>query len=51
MNMIHVEGVKDDMIANNLTPFYSTHPGEVIKDELEARNISQRAFAQSYPLQ
>ena len=32
--MIHVEGVKDDMIANNLTPFYSTHPGEVIKDEL-----------------
>lgn len=37
----------NNMIANNLTPFYSTHPGEVIKDELEARNISQRAFAQS----
>ena len=23
-----------------------THPGEVVKDELEARNISQREFAQ-----
>ncbi|MBO5619619.1 MAG: HigA family addiction module antidote protein [Paludibacteraceae bacterium] len=26
-------------------PFYPVHPGEVIKDELEARNISQREFA------
>ena len=25
--------------------FYPVHPGEVIKDELEARHISQRAFA------
>lgn len=25
----------------------ATHPGEVVKDELEARNISQREFAQS----
>ncbi len=25
--------------------FYPVHPGEVIKDELEARNISQREFA------
>jgi len=24
---------------------YTTHPGEVIKDELEARNIQQRSFA------
>ena len=25
---------------------YATHPGEVIKDELEARKIPQRSFAQ-----
>lgn len=24
---------------------YATHPGEVLKDELEARNISQYSFA------
>lgn len=27
--------------------YYSTHPGEVVKDELEARGISQRKFADS----
>ncbi len=25
--------------------FYPLHPGEVLKDEMEARNISQREFA------
>ena len=25
--------------------FYPVHPGEVIKDEMESRNISQREFA------
>lgn len=25
---------------------YATHPGEVVKDELEVRNIHQRSFAQ-----
>ena len=25
--------------------FYPVHPGDVIKDEMEARNISQREFA------
>ena len=33
------------MIANNLEPHYLTHPGEVIKDELESRGISQRRLA------
>lgn len=33
------------MIANNLEPSYLTHPGEVIKDELEYRGISQRRLA------
>jgi len=27
--------------------FYATHPGEVLKDELEARGISQHKFAES----
>ena len=27
--------------------FYHTHPGEVVKDELEERGISQRKFADS----
>ena len=33
------------MITNKLVPFIATHPGEVIKDEIEARNISQQTFA------
>ena len=41
-----VEGTEDRMIANNLEPYFLTHPGEVIKDELEARGISQRRLAQ-----
>ena len=43
--MIHIPGVKDNMIANNLTPYIPTHPGEVIKDEIEYRGISQRKLA------
>ncbi len=31
--------------ANNMTPYEPTHPGEVIKDEIEYRGISQRALA------
>lgn len=34
------------MIANNLTPAFPTHPGEILKDELEARGISQRKLAE-----
>jgi addiction module HigA family antidote len=45
MYMEHLEGFNDNMIANNLEPFYLTHPGEVIKDELEFRGISQRRLA------
>lgn len=33
------------MIANNLTPFEPTHPGEIIKDEIEYRGLSQRKLA------
>ena len=43
--MTHIEGIADEMIANNLTPFIPTHPREVVKDEVEYRGISQRALA------
>lgn len=33
------------MIANNLKPAFPTHPGEVLKEEIECRGISQRALA------
>lgn len=36
-----------DMIANDLTPFEPTHPGELIKDELESRNLTQSKLAES----
>lgn len=34
------------MIANNLTPAYPTHPGEVLKEEIEYRKISQRKLSE-----
>ena len=43
--MTTLEGVNPQMIANNLKPFQPTHPGEVLKDELEFRGISQRSLA------
>lgn len=45
--MMTLEGVNPQMIANNLKPFHPTHPGEVLKDELEYRGISQRGLAKS----
>ena len=43
--MIQIEGVDPYMIANNIEPAYPTHPGEVLKDEIEYRGISQRKLA------
>ena len=43
--VITVEGKDPMMIANNLKPYKPTHPGEVLKDELEFRGISQRGLA------
>jgi len=34
-----------DMTANNFTPAFPTHPGAVLKDEIEERGISQRQLA------
>ena len=33
------------MAANNLKPFPPTHPGELLKDEIECRHISQKQLA------
>ena len=43
--MITINGVKPDMIANNVEPFEPTHPGSVLKEEIECRKISQKKFA------
>lgn len=43
--MITLANTDTAMIANNLTPFEPTHPGELIRDELEARNLSQAKLA------
>lgn len=40
--MITIEGVDPKMIANNLTPSEPIHPGEMIKDEIEYRGLSQK---------
>jgi addiction module HigA family antidote len=43
--MITIQGVDPKMIANNLTPYEPTHPGELLKEEIEYRGISQRKLA------
>jgi addiction module HigA family antidote len=43
--MITLKGVDPRMIANNLTPYEPTHPGEILKEEIEYRGISQRKLA------
>ena len=42
--------INPQMIANNLTPAYPTHPGEILKDEIEYRGISQRQLAEQMGL-
>jgi addiction module HigA family antidote len=43
--MIQIKGVDSRMIANNLTPYEPTHPGELLKEEIVYRGISQRKIA------
>ncbi|MDR1881420.1 MAG: HigA family addiction module antidote protein [Prevotella sp.] len=43
--MITLKGVDPRMIANNLTPYEPTHPGELLKEEIEYRGISQKKLA------
>jgi len=43
--MITLKGVDPRMIANNLTSYEPSHPGEILKDEIDYRGISQRKLA------
>ena len=38
------------MIANNMDPFRPVHPGELLKDELEYRHLSQKTVAKQLDL-
>lgn len=44
--MITLKGIDPKMIASNLTPLSPVHPGEMIKEEIKYRGISQRKLAQ-----
>jgi len=43
--MITIKGIDPKMIANNLIPSNPVHPGEMVKDEIEYRGISQKKLA------
>lgn len=43
--MLKIDGIDPKMIANNSIPFEPTHPGEILKDEIEFRGISQKKLA------
>ncbi len=43
--MITIKGIDPRMIANNILPYRPIHPGEILKDEIEYRGISQRRLA------
>lgn len=44
--MITLPGIQPDMIANNISPFEPTHPGELIKEELDAIKMTQAKLAE-----
>lgn len=44
--MITIKGVDPKMIANNLEPFEPTHPGSILKEEIEYRGLSQKKFSE-----
>lgn len=44
--MITLRGVDPKMIANNLEPSVPIHPGEMIKEEIGCRRISQKKLAE-----
>lgn len=44
--MITLKGIDPRMIANNLEPSEPIHPGEMLKEEIEYRGISQKKLAE-----
>ena len=43
--MIQINGINPNMIANNLISSQPTHPGEVLREEIESRGITQTKLA------
>ncbi len=44
--MVTVKSIAKDKIANNMTSSELIHPGEMIKDEIMARGLTQKELAQ-----
>ncbi len=44
-DMITLSGIDPNMIANNLTPSEPIHPGEILREEIEYRGITQTKLA------
>lgn len=44
-DMIKINGIEEGMIANNLIPFEPTHPGSILREEIESRGITQTRLA------
>lgn len=44
--MIEIKGIDPKVIANNQIPINPAHPGEMIKDEIEYRGISQKKLSE-----
>lgn len=43
--MIKIKGINSRMIANNIEPFEPTHPGELLREEIKYRHLSQKQLA------
>lgn len=43
--MMTIQGIDPGMIANNLIPKDPTHPGEILREEIESRGITQTKLA------
>lgn len=51
--MIHIMGTnaENKFLVNDITPAFPVHPGSILGEELKARGISQKLFAESVGLQ
>lgn len=43
---MRLKNIHPESIANHLTPFVPTHPGEILDEELEERGVSRNQLAQ-----
>lgn len=43
--MVKIQNIEEDKMANNMTSSLLIHPGEMIKDEIIARGMTQKELA------